>query len=451
MEPAVDREASDGADYRIDLRAPELSPRRRPAGASERIRAALADISRVPGAETRGRQWFPHPFPARMPYPVAAVAVEALTSRGMTILDPMSGSGTVPYAALQAGRRTVARDIDPLATLLGRALCAPTCADALAEYCADIHADAVQRLATSSGFSDLQALMTTEERAFLRYWFPKSAVRELFALAEAIISEPRHPLATVGAVIFSSLIISRGSGVSRALDLSRSRPHRDTSKKTKRPLDHWLEKSELFSDYYDTREAQWPRDHFDIALGDARDLKLPDCSIDAVITSPPYLNAIDYIRTSKFSLVFFGASLSALRGIRSESIGTEVGLPEGVLPSRFDVLVRRRVADDRRRPLVRRYLQDMRQTFTEMHRVLKPGAPALLVLGPYVASRARYDSAEIIGALAEECGFEVCGNVRRALSPSNRSLPPPRRSFASGALDLRMNSEVYLGCSKADL
>ncbi len=37
-------------------------------------------------------------------------------------------------------------------------------------------------------------------------------------------------------------------------------------------------------------------------LGEARALNLPDESIDLALTSRPYLNAIDYIR-SKFSLV----------------------------------------------------------------------------------------------------------------------------------------------------
>ena len=40
------------------------------------------------------------------------------------------------------------------------------------------------------------------------------------------------------------------------------------------------------------------------------------------MTSPPYLNAIDYMRTSKFSLVFLGSRLNELRAIRSAAIGT---------------------------------------------------------------------------------------------------------------------------------
>ncbi len=43
----------------------------------------------------------------------------------------------------------------------------------------------------------------------------------------------------------------------------------------------------------------------------------------ANVTSPPYLNAIDYMRCSKFSLVWMGYNVEELRRIRGESVGAE--------------------------------------------------------------------------------------------------------------------------------
>ena len=62
-----------------------------------------------------------------------------------------------------------------------------------------------------------------------------------------------------------------------------------------------------------------------IHAGDARNLPLKDGSVDLVLTSPPYLNAIDYMRCSKFSLVWMGHSIGGLRRIRTDSIGSEAG------------------------------------------------------------------------------------------------------------------------------
>ena len=64
-------------------------------------------------------------------------------------------------------------------------------------------------------------------------------------------------------------------------------------------------------------------------LGDARRVDMRDGSADMVITSPPYLNAIDYMWCSKFSLVWMGHAIGRLRRIRMGAIGTEVGMYDG--------------------------------------------------------------------------------------------------------------------------
>src|ERR1700722_18050248 len=66
--------------------------------------------------ETLGRHPV-HPFPARM---AAGIALEALgtTNRRLSVLDPMSGSGTVLAVARANGHKAIGVDLDPLAVLL---------------------------------------------------------------------------------------------------------------------------------------------------------------------------------------------------------------------------------------------------------------------------------------------------------------------------------------------
>lgn len=60
--------------------------------------------------------------------------------------------------------------------------------------------------------------------------------------------------------------------------------------------------------------------------GDARNLRpIEDNSIDGIITSPPYLNALEYMRGHKLSLVWLGYSIGDLSLIRSCSVGSEKG------------------------------------------------------------------------------------------------------------------------------
>jgi len=54
--------------------------------------------------------------------------------------------------------------------------------------------------------------------------------------------------------------------------------------------------------------------------------------VDFVLTSSPYANAIDYMRSHKFSLVWMGLSVSKLAMIRGQMVGAERGQRK-VMPS----------------------------------------------------------------------------------------------------------------------
>ena len=63
-----------------------------------------------------------------------------------------------------------------------------------------------------------------------------------------------------------------------------------------------------------------------VKIGDARNVSdIADASIGAVVTSPPYLNAIDYMRGHRLALVWLGVPFADLAHIRSSSVGAEAG------------------------------------------------------------------------------------------------------------------------------
>jgi DNA modification methylase len=403
------------------------------------------DIVSVSGDTRRGRKPFPHPFPARMPIEVAEAAVKAISIPGEVVLDPMAGSGVVPKAALLAGRKAVGFDIDPLAVAQSRALCAKILSSDLEAICCEV----VQRAKLVAGKELLSVWegLDEEEERFIDYWFDRTHANQLFALSLAIDQFAKRDEWPVLATLFSSLIIARDSGSSRALDLSRSRPHRVDSKVVRAPFELWHRQVVAFQRYYDASQIAG---RAEIGLGDARDLDIEDDSIDAVITSPPYLNAIDYLRTSKFSLLFLGSKLKDLRKVRARSIGTEVGLAAGHLPGALEDMVEKGVADSKRRPLVRRYMLDLRDALAEAYRVLKPGRQAIFVMGPSILSRREYDAARVLGAVARSVGFRPTGDGRRDILQARRSLPPPKRSERGLDINKRMTCEFYVALMKDD-
>jgi DNA modification methylase len=387
-----------------------------------------------------------HPFPARMPLSVARHLIAGTTSHDATVLDPMAGSGTTLVAARQLGRAAVGFDLDPLAVLVARSATRTFAAAKLENLRARILRRA-QNTVDQIELGETRDDLPQEDQWFMRYWFPQNAQKQLFALASAVAKERAGADQDLAWVVFSSLIIAKSVGASFALDLARSRPHKCGNKPVLLPLTAWDRR-------FKTTAARLPfvgpsnTPHPRVGIGDARSLPIADGSADLVLTSPPYLNAIDYVRAHKFSLLWMGHTLEELRELRGAMIGTERGLwsPDGV-PQALEERLGRSVEEDRRRALLRRYLSDLRRVLGETHRTLKPGGLALLVLGPTIISSRRTDAVRTISRLCHGLGLTIIGHATRTLIARRRSLPPPSVVPGSPLAD-RVRREVIVALRK---
>ena len=81
----------------------------------------------------------------------------------------------------------------------------------------------------------------------------------------------------------------------------------------------------MLFDYISNRiESDAIKGRAEVRHGDARNLEDIDTdSINIIVTSPPYLNAIDYLRGHRLALVWLGYDLGLLRQIRSSAVGVE--------------------------------------------------------------------------------------------------------------------------------
>jgi hypothetical protein len=157
-----------------------------------------------------------------------------------------------------------------------------------------------------------------------------------------------------------------------------SRPHRAFETAPEKPFNKFLDAVERVITNVIDKRTQDRGPATNIRLGDARKLDLPDDSIGLVLTSPPYLNAIDYLRCSKFSLVWMGHKIGDLREVRSESIGTESA---SELPIEEDAEIHRVISALSLRPklnvrherILAKYIHDMRAAVSEVGRVLSKG------------------------------------------------------------------------------
>jgi SAM-dependent methyltransferase len=319
-----------------------------------------------------------HPFPARMAPHIALKAIEALTP-GSTVLDPMMGSGTVVRVAAEAGHRAFGRDIDPLAVLMTRVWTAPIDPQRLRVAARELVDEARELSPERINLPWIDD--DAETAAFGVYWFAEEQRRHLRQLS-ACLHRRNDVIGDALRVALSRIIITKNRGASLAHDVSHSRPHKVAQTNAYRVFEGFLESVHRLARRL---EEEPPRGWVDVAHGDARATGIGAQTVDAVITSPPYLNAIDYIRGHRLALIWFGYRLRDLRAIRRCSIGAERAPDRSADPELLDEIFRiLEIPPDfprRERRVLARYVMDLDAMLREVHRVLKCGGIAVVVIG----------------------------------------------------------------------
>lgn len=395
-----------------------------------------------------------HPFPARM---APGIALDALAddTPPLRVLDPMMGSGTVLAVARSCGHRAYGCDLDPLATLMARVWTTTIEREEAAKWAETTLARARQLFRSIATKDAYPARGDDETRRFIRFWFDDYARRQLSALARAIRRVPNLNIKRLLWVAFSRLIITKQAGASRAMDLSHSRPHRVFERAPVKPFSSFLSAADRVAKncpHWKTGRVG-PPTH--VRIGDARNLRYDGGFFDLVVTSPPYLNAIDYFRCSKFSLVWMGHSVADLRHLRTTSIGSEASLASAVDDSRITGMLRELelgpMFPDNIVRRMYRYIRDIDGVVRQIARVLATDGRALIVIGDSTMRGTFVRNSAIVTMTAEDAGLELVGHDVRSLPPNRRYLPPPTSCRSGPALANRMRQEVVLSFRKPQL
>jgi hypothetical protein len=355
----------------------------------------------------------------------------------------MVGSGTVIAIARATGHRGIGYDVDPLAVLISRVWTRTVDPVQLRRQAARLLDQAKRSISSLSAHDAYPIDSDDETRSFVRYWFDGYVRGQLAALSSEIVEIDDEGIKEALWCAFSRMIIAKQAGVSLALDLTHSRPHLAFARGPRKPFSIFLQSVErvISGCLHPHTIPRGPRPS--ISLGDARRVPLADESIDLVFTSPPYLNAIDYLRCSKFSLVWMGYSVGKLRSIRSESIGTEVSSQRSDLTN--SVLSRLHIHSQlarRMAGILYRYIEDSWRALSEVARVLTPTGRAIYVVGENTIRGTYVPTGIILTRIAAEFGLKLIDRQTRSLPGNRRYLPPPGR--AGSTFDARIRREVVL-------
>lgn len=419
-----------------------------------------------------------HAFPAKFPPQLPRRCIEVLTVPGDLVLDPMMGSGTTVVEAFLTGRQSIGSDIDPLALLITQVKVTPLDYQRVYAVGHDLILQATRLIQNEPGTlrTFLEQRWDIKTRQFIDYWFAPTTQIELAALLKLIEAVADPKLRAFFLVAFSAIIITKSGGVSLALDLAHTRPHRAKIVYDKRgqamsvtgPIARTSPRAQLLtktlrsalSDFearFRQNMKSLPKAHPLqlpplLCASKAQHLPLGAATVDLIVTSPPYAsNAIDYMRAHKFSLVWLGYPIEQLSSKRKEYIGSEdtSSLSLEPLPQQTANVVASVAAKDQKRGRVlHRYYSEMTLSLGEMYRVLKPGKAAIVVVGNSTLRGIDTAIPQCLAEIGQSLGFEVPAIGVRHLDRNRRMMPAGTRIDRNSQIQQRMHKEYVIGFYK---
>ena len=301
---------------------------------------------------------------------------------------------------LKRGSTVPEVDIDPLAVLMSRAWVTPLTASDLA-----IAAREVVIRARKLKVGQMENLADLETQQFIDFWFAPLQRNQLVRLATVLRANGQAEKDAL-TVALSRIIVSKEMMASLARDTSHSRPHRVAIVNNFDVYDGFLRAANRVAKIL---APELIVGNAGVHEGDARRLStLDDNSFDLVVTSPPYLNAIDYLRGHKLTLVWLGYQMSTIRSKRSESVGAEKTLDSAGTHLDIDRYIVRSpnsTITERHLGWIKRYAADIQAVFVELTRVVKRRGSVVIVVGNSFLRGTVVNNAMLVGDIAQEVGI----------------------------------------------
>lgn len=162
--------------------------------------------------------------------------------------------------------------------------------------------------------------------------------------------------------------------------------------------------------------------------GDATNLKVEAESIDLAITSPPYINALDYTRCIKIEASLCGLlNNDQAADMRKNEVGHEKRRMQGIFPevsSCFDDLFWKIYEIDQNRAFTcRAYFNDIYKNLNCVWKSLKQGGEYHIICGDNTIRKINIPTHEIIKCLANKVGFSCFGYYKYKIKDHRTSMP----------------------------
>lgn len=352
-----------------------------------------------------------HRYPAKFLPDVVRKIIEEYANGSKLIADLFAGCGTTLVEAKVHGISSVGVDINPVAQLITKVKTTPLAPDALQQaYTALVN---IFDKYNESDYEDIKK----HER--IDYWFTPSQKAKIAFLYDKVF----HLEVDDDTKDFFYVCISHILKNCSWWLQSGTKPQRDMEKEPEDPFNEfkrhcnkmigWNEKF-----YNELSKKGYLGIPCEIHLGDARHTSITSESIDAIITSPPYVTSYEYADIHQLT-AYWMEYISDIHEFRKKFIGSSYsGNDSLIVPNskQAQKIVNdlsgnsKHIARD-----VAQYFNDMQEVAKEMARVLAPNGHACIVIGNTKIKEVQIKSAEVFYGFLRNAGLRKVTVIKRSI------------------------------------
>lgn len=381
--------------------------------ALDKPKAVLANLSRFDWAFTTDATGYLthglHPYPAKFIPQIPRRLIQNLSMPGEMIWDPFGGSGTTALEAVLLQRRVVSSDVNPLSKIIGLAKTVPI--DRATAHVLLKLATRLELMSRDTGLSTTLAKKRAEladetpDIPNIEKWFCGQAIEELAFLKKELARLQGESARSVALSAFSKIILKASNQdnetryASKPKVLAVGQVIRMFSAELRSAVTRCL----ATAPFLGQSQAKF-------LVHDARqDSTLEPASIDAIVTSPPYPNATDYHLYHRFRLYWLGFSPQDLG---KAEIGSHL-------------------RHQKEETGIDSYVKEMTMSLAAMHRALRPGRYAAIVVGDAMFNGRTFSTSELLADAATSLNFQIVGTISRDLHSTKRSFIKTARRLRS--------------------
>jgi len=351
-----------------------------------------------------------HKYPAKFFPELPRWLIKRFSKPNDLILDPFAGSATTNIEALLSNRNSVAIDVDPFARYLAKVKTTPIDKNELSEVVEKILKKLVEFNPNKISQSEIPDFPYRDN------WFTKEMLLELYYIRK-IINTTTDNLDIRDLCLISMSSVIRA--VSNADDnCTRTVVRKKLNKEIYPSLALTKFAENLILNSYRINEFTklFKKDYY-VEIpdnNDARYITYPESHFDLAVTSPPYVNAVDYPRTHQLEMYWLGLAHGSLSKLKELHVGTEVvkAIDYKQLHRIGDLEADNKIEkifklDQRRAYIAYKYLYDMKLNMKEVYRILKSGGRYVIVVGNNKIKGELFETWNYLMNISDSIGFKV--------------------------------------------